>query len=261
MAKRTIYQDLMDGLKSVLKRRKVSYIEVASVLNLSESSVKRLFNAKDGQFSKVEALCEWLGITIADLISIHENKNEETYTLTSKQEALFMKYPGAFQFYIELIEYELTADEIKESYLLNDSSVTFYLNRLEEVGLIEVHPGNVVKDAIGQEVGISPTGELSKKLLKTSMDGIYDITLKMMGENGDRVLGKKGTVMTGELLFSVTSAAEIYKEYEELNQKLAHVSARDCRLYPHKELIPHTYFNAYIPQRIFKDRIPNITND
>ncbi len=258
MAKRTIYQDVMAGLKSVLKRRKISYKEVADILELSESSVKRLFNAKDGQFSKVETLCEWLGITIADVISIHDNKNEETYTLTPKQEALFMKYPGAFQFYIELIEYELTVSEIKDSYLLNDSSVTFYLNRLEEVGLIEVHPGNVVKNAIEQEVGISPSGQLSKKLLKTSMDSIYDITIKMMEMKGENVLGKKGTVMTGELLFSKTSAAEIYKEYEDLNQKIAKVSARDCRLYPHKELIPHTYFNAYIPQRIFKDRIPNI---
>ena len=88
MAKRTMYQDLMAGLKSVLKRRKISYQEVAKILELSESSVKRLFNARDGQFSKVESLCDWLGISMADVISAHENRNEEVHTLTSQQEAL-----------------------------------------------------------------------------------------------------------------------------------------------------------------------------
>ncbi len=248
----------MKALKTVLKRRKISYKEAALVLDLSESSVKRLFNAQDGQFSKVEILCNWLGVSISDLMSIHENNNEDKYILNSKQESLFMKYPGAFQFYIELIEYELTAQEIKETYLLNDSSVTFYLNRLEEVGLIEVHPGNVVKNAIEQEVTLSSSGQLSRKLLKTSMDSIYQVTIEMMEKKSNISTENKGTVMTGELLFSKSSAAEVYKEYEDLNKRIAQVSARDCRLYPHKELIPHTYFNAYIPQRMFKERIPNI---
>ncbi len=256
MAKRTTYQEMTEGLKTILKRRKISYKEVADHLGLAESSIKRLLNANDGQFSKIEKLCEWLGLSFSDLLEIHENKNEQSYILTTEQEALFKRYPGALQFYLELTEYELSVEEIKESYLLSEASVTFYLSQLERVGLIEVHAHNNVKNKIHSEVSLSPSGELAKTLLKSSMESIYQVTIKMMEEEKKQ---KRGTVSTGELLFSQTSAAELYREYELFNEKLSKVSARDSRLYPKKELIPYTYFNAFIPHRVFKVRIPNIS--
>ena len=104
MSKRTYYQEVMEGLKEILKSRRLSYKDAATVLKLSESSVKRLFNARDGQLSKIEALCEWLGIQLSDITGLIEENQEDTYITNPEQERAFLKNPGALQFFVELKE-------------------------------------------------------------------------------------------------------------------------------------------------------------
>lgn len=254
-----MYQEMMEALKKILKSRKLGYAEAAEVLGLSESSVKRLFNAHDGHMSKVEALCDWLEVTVSDVLALTEKDQEEDYILRPNQEAFFLEYPGALQFYLEIVEYDHSVAEIKDIYHLNDASVTFYLNRLEDYGFVEVFPGNVVKNKIKGTIVPSGKGGLSRKLLRSSLDNIAEVTIKMMDQPNSSPGERRATVKTGEMLFSKSSTKEILEEYLQFNEKMAQLSRRDTRLYPKKELTPHMYFNAFIPQRMFTERIPNIS--
>ncbi len=258
MSRRTIYQDIMDGLKKILKGRKLNYSQAARALDLSESSVKRLFNAKDGHLSKVESLCDWLDVDISDVLALNDKDQMEDYVLSSQQEAFFLEYPGALQFYLEIVEYDHTAEEIKDIYHLNDASMTFYLNRLEDHGFIEVFPGNIIKNKVENPIVPTGKGALSKKLLRSSLANIAEVTIKMMDQPNSPNSERRATVKTGEMLFSKSSTKEILEEYLQFNEKMAKLSRRDTRLYPKKELTPHMYFNAFIPQRMFTERIPNV---
>ena len=56
------------ALKRLLKARGRTYAEAAGVLELSEASVKRLFASGDLSLERLERLCDWIGVDIADVV-------------------------------------------------------------------------------------------------------------------------------------------------------------------------------------------------
>jgi DNA-binding Xre family transcriptional regulator/DNA-binding PadR family transcriptional regulator len=257
LAKRTTYQELMTGIKVLLKKRALTYKDVAKELSLSESSVKRLFSSTDGQLSKIENICDWLEVSFSDLLALTQEDQKKVYILNEKQEDLFLKYPGALQFYLELIVYDYSVKEIKDFYNLTDESVYFYLNRLEEQKFIELHPNNKVKNLIIGEISPSGNTKLAKHLFKTMVNNIFKVSMDLM-EKPETKNGKKHSIKTGELLLAESSINEVLKEYDDFRERIHKVHLRDCRLYPKRDLISHIYFDAILPQRMFSDRIPNV---
>jgi|GEM_PF-2590231 len=257
MSKRTYYQEVMEGLKDILKTRRLSYKDAATALKLSESSVKRLFNALDGSFSKIESLCEWLEIQFSDLTDLIEETQDDTYITTPEQEKAFLKFPGALQFFVELKEYNQTVKQIEEKHELSKKSVQKYVSLLEKLELLEQHPGNRIKILIKGFFSISHNGDLAKKLLRSSMANITDYTVGVM-EKKSSSEGLKSSMKIGELLFSKSSLEEVFLDLQALDTKMARLSSRDMRLFPKQELSSYQYINGLIPQRMLKEKIPNI---
>lgn len=257
MGKRTYYQDVMEGLKEILKKRRLSYKDVATAINLSESSVKRLFNAKDGQLGKIESLCEWLEIQFSDLSDLIEEAQDDTYITNPEQENAFLKTPGALQFFVELKEYNQSVEQIEHKHGLSKKSVQKYLTLLEKLKLIEQHPENKIKVLIKGFFSINDNGELAKKLLRSSMANITDYTIAVI-EKKNSSGGQKSSMKIGELLFTKSSLEEVFLDLQELNKKMVRLSSRDMRIFPKHELTSYQYINGLIPQRMLQEKIPNI---
>ena len=59
---------LIDALKRELRKRRITYKQVAAALDLSEPSVKRLFAGRFFTLERLEKICELLGIGFNDLV-------------------------------------------------------------------------------------------------------------------------------------------------------------------------------------------------
>lgn len=258
MAKKTTYEELMAGMKRVLKDRKRTYKNVADHLEISEASVKRIFNSKDGSLGKIQNLCDWLDIKFEDLVSLSlEDNSDDPYILTQGQEAFFLKNPGALQVFIELYEYGQTPEEIRLHYGLTKKSISKYLFDLERIGLLEVHPQNIIKFKFNGFFTVSDKGQLAKIILKKSMESATEYVLKTLGSNR-KDSSVVSTFTIGELLFTKETAREMIKDYNAVTKKLYATSSREMRLYPKKELVPFQYQLGLIPERMLKGKVPNL---
>ena len=57
---------LFANLKSELKAKGLTYKDVAEHLELTETSVKRLFSAEDMTLKRLDSICDLLGVDLAE---------------------------------------------------------------------------------------------------------------------------------------------------------------------------------------------------
>ena len=77
---------LIDTLKLELRKQRITYKQVSVALNLSETSVKRLFSEEAFSVKRLEKVCELLHMDISDLVHMMEKNIDLTTQLTREQE-------------------------------------------------------------------------------------------------------------------------------------------------------------------------------
>ena len=65
---------LIKALKKQLKAHGYTYLDVASLLDLSEASVKRLFAEENFTLQRLESICHMVGIEISELVQLMESE-------------------------------------------------------------------------------------------------------------------------------------------------------------------------------------------
>ena len=60
---------VMRAIKTILKVKKMTYRDLAEILEMSESGVKKILSAKDGSFGRVLQMCRALDVSLDDLIA------------------------------------------------------------------------------------------------------------------------------------------------------------------------------------------------
>jgi DNA-binding Xre family transcriptional regulator len=139
------------ALKKQLKARKVSYAELAGRLEMSEANVKRIFSEESCTLSRLGQICDSINISLPELIRSTENIEPESFTFTKETEAFFAENMDYFVFFRQL-EDGKGLKLIQEKNDLSAKEINRYLKKLEELGLIERHPGDRIK--------LVPTGYL-----------------------------------------------------------------------------------------------------
>ena len=77
---------VVDVLKQALRRRGLTYADVARGLGRSESSVKRLFAEKKLTLDRLEKICALAGLELADLLELTRAAEGRVTELTEAQE-------------------------------------------------------------------------------------------------------------------------------------------------------------------------------
>jgi transcriptional regulator with XRE-family HTH domain len=77
---------LLETLKQEIRRQGKTYADAALALGLSEASVKRLFSEKSFSLERLDILCQWLGMDIAELVQQMEYKQQQVSQMSEEQE-------------------------------------------------------------------------------------------------------------------------------------------------------------------------------
>lgn len=135
---------LIQTLKKLLKNQGITYRTIASHLNLSEASVKRLFSQNDLSLKRVEQITNLAGYTFLDLLELMQEDKAYITTLTPEQEVSLLQDP-----YLLLVTFLLVnhwkLNEIVENYAIEAHRLTGILAKLDRLKIIELLPNNRVK--------------------------------------------------------------------------------------------------------------------
>lgn len=162
-------------LKKSLKARQVTYKDIAEVLELSESSVKRLFS-HTGELSlgRIQQICEAFSLNFREICrTVSDLSDEGPWIMSREQEQAFAQDIRLLQLYT-LLHNGKSAQEILKTYTISELELTKLLLKLDRLDLIESHPNLRYKIKRPGPYRLSRDGAVGKKLFEQTKHKYLD---------------------------------------------------------------------------------------
>jgi transcriptional regulator with XRE-family HTH domain len=140
---------IIDTLKRVLKTQRMTYAQLAAQLSVSEPTVKRIFSRGHVTLDRLEQICGVVGIPIAQLTRMAEDRPGTLSQLSPDQEYELLGDPKLL-----LVAYMVlnhwTVEQIVEHFEISESEIIKRLAKLDRLGMIELLPGNRIKRLVAR---------------------------------------------------------------------------------------------------------------
>ncbi len=204
---------LLGTLKRYLKAKGYNYKRLAEEMNLSESSVKRLFSQQTFSLERLEEVCRVLNIDFFDLaLMTRQDTGTGFKKMSFKQEQLLVEDPKLFSLMI-LLQSRWPISMITSEYDFTEPEISEMLDRLEKGGLIEVHPGNRIKLLVSGDAFSRKGGPLWRKYQKIVLDAFFDY---LFNTPSDDVLFNQGQLSDTSIRLFRKKIDKLSKEFNEL---------------------------------------------
>jgi DNA-binding Xre family transcriptional regulator len=200
---------LIDTLKLELRKQRITYKQVSEILDLSETSVKRLFSEEAFSIKRLEKVCELLHLDISDLVHLMEKNIDLTIQLTHDQEAELVSDVKLLLVTLLLMN-KLQFAEIVAIYDISETEGIQLLARLDRMKIIELQPGNRVKLMVSQNFKWIADGPIQHYFESRVQLEFLDSSFNQSGEFRIFVSG----------MISRTANAEIIKKIQHLAQEM-----------------------------------------
>ena len=158
-------QHLIDALKQLLKRQRLSYADVANHLGVSESSVKRAFSRGSFTLTRLEAICELADVDFLELARLAEAARHRVVALTEAQEAEVVGDPQLLLVAICALN-RWRFEDIVANYQISELELIRRLARLDELGFLELLPGNRIKLRVARNFAWLPNGPIQQYFVR-----------------------------------------------------------------------------------------------
>ena len=219
--------ELFELLKTVLKARRMTYADLAEILELSEPTIKRVFAERDCKLSRMNEICAALGLTLDDLVAEANRIEVQPTRLTDHQEARLAEDRPAFNLFLLLLD-GMTIDAIQEQYQLENPRVFILGMRLEKIGLAEVMPGNRIRLTVQSPVEFRRDGPLHQALVALNMTFLRSTYLAQDTEHS--------AYLTQTRRMTQKTAQHILARFRDIQIELSNLARRDQLTQPENAL-------------------------
>ncbi len=173
--------DLLLALQGVLKSRGITYRQLAKKINVSETTVKRMFSRKNIDLKRLQEICNFLDLNFFDLAKIAANNSGETDCLTLQQEQTLAENAQLFNLFC-LLAKGTSLVHVKNLFSFGDTELRQHLKTLERAQLIERHPGDEVRILVNRHFRCIKNGpvhvayfrDLKNDFMNSEFDGSHD---------------------------------------------------------------------------------------
>jgi hypothetical protein len=172
---------VIDTLKAELRRQGRTYHDLAPVLDLSHASIKRLFADCDFTLERLEAVCRFLGIDMAELFRLAEKKQARLSRLSVEQEQVLVGDTKLLCVAHAVLN-RWPLDEVLATYAITEHEATRILAKLDKLKLIELLPGNRCKLLVSRKFQWLPNGPIQQFFEKQLQADFFASSFNQSGE-------------------------------------------------------------------------------
>jgi transcriptional regulator with XRE-family HTH domain len=133
---------LLGELKRIIKAQGYNYKDISKALKMSESGFKKLINSEDCSLSKVEKICNFIGIRMTDLFRSIEELQLEEVSFSKGQELFFESERVGFLLFWLLVYERRSLVESQKLLNLEEKKMWSLLRKMDVLNLIKVLPGD-----------------------------------------------------------------------------------------------------------------------
>jgi len=209
---------VFEGLKMHLKARGMTYADVARGLRISEPTVKRIFAQRNCDLKRLQELCEFIQVDLAELARGLPRNDRLIHRLTHEQEEELMADPRLFIVAVCAI-HQLRVEEITSIYDIDAAECVALLLRLEKIGILELHENNRIRLRLSRAFSWLPNGPMMQFVRSQAPD--------FFGHAFD---GPGELMRLVSVRLSVDAQVGLLKKIEQVVQEYAEQHAADARL-------------------------------
>jgi DNA-binding Xre family transcriptional regulator len=148
---------LLRVLRAEVRAAGLTYKALAQRIEMSESSVKRMFSQGDMTLSRLAQICKAAGIGLDDVLRRAAEAAPRADMLSAQQEASLMAEPKLLLVAICCLGH-WTLEQIVETYALSETECIVQLVALDRLGLIELRPLNRYRLTVSNSFHWRPDG-------------------------------------------------------------------------------------------------------
>ena len=212
-------EQVVQVLRAQLRAAGMTYKMLAERIDMSESSVKRMFSQKDMTLSRLAQICKAAGVALEDVLRRAADMRAHADTLTLPQEKSLMANPRLLLVAICCLGH-WTLDQVVETYSLDEAECIGYVAELDRLGLIELKPLNRYSLRVSNAFHWLPDGPVQQYFRANVVADYFSGHFDGPGE----------TLMCLPARLSLPSARELVHKVQQLAGELARLHQNDRRL-------------------------------
>jgi hypothetical protein len=218
---------LVVELKRHLKAQGITYASLSKQLGLSESSVKRQFARQSFSLRRLEQILNLVGLEIADLVAMMNERREFLTELTPEQEDALLADPKLLlMMYLLLNGWSLAS--ITSTFTIDDAEAERLLIRLHRARIIELLPFNRVKLLTARNFTWRKDGPVQRFFVREVQREFLDSSFAGPGEQLRFVAGLLSPASLALLTQSIDRLAREFDEAVRRDAALPHAERSSC---------------------------------
>ena len=123
--------EIKEVLKTLLKKKKQTYADLAIHLDCSEPTVKRILGNEELTLTRLLQICDFLNVSLGEIEGMIQKGGREEFHLSEKQQMFLVQNKNYFAYLMEIYQ-GLSTEQIAEKYKLTAKSTQKYLINLEK---------------------------------------------------------------------------------------------------------------------------------
>ncbi|UWQ17419.1 helix-turn-helix transcriptional regulator [Jannaschia sp. M317] len=219
--------DIFETLRLALRARGMTYADLAGALSVSEPTIKRLFAGRDAKLSRVEQICDVLGVTLAEVMDRAARPDAEPVELPPETEAALAADPSLFHLFILLRDHVPQAT-IQAEFGLSAGRMLRLGLALERLGLAEVATDGMVRLRLRHPIRFRRRGPLHAMLRA--------VNLRFLSEVVDRADAPGTAFLSLTRRMAPDTARQITEELEALHKRIRQMARQDMLTRPEADL-------------------------
>jgi DNA-binding Xre family transcriptional regulator len=214
---------VLQVLRAELRAASITYKALAARIDMSESSVKRMFGQKDMSLSRLAQICKAAGIALEDVLRRAADFKPHSDTLTLAQETSLVANPRLLLVAICCLGH-WSIEQVIETYRLSEPECIGALAELDRLGVIELKPLNRYSLRVSNAFQWLADGPVQRYVREHVVGDYFSGRFDGPGE----------TLMCLPARLSQASAQELSQKIQQLAAELARLHQHDRRLEPHE---------------------------
>ncbi|NIO40514.1 MAG: helix-turn-helix domain-containing protein [Burkholderiales bacterium] len=201
---------MVNGLKRVLKARRINYAQVAEALGLSEATVKRMFSKQEFSMHRFEQVCQLAEVKLIELAKEASSEKNYVSQLTEEQERRILGDTKLFIVAVCVLNH-LTLEQIVSIYDISESECIRLLLELDRIRFLQLFPNNRIKLLVSRTFSWRPNGPILHYVKATGAEDYFRSRFDGAGEH----------VTLINALLSAASSAQIIHQLKRIGRDFA----------------------------------------
>jgi transcriptional regulator with XRE-family HTH domain len=225
---------IQDTLKHLMKAKNLNLSGLASKLQVSLSTAKRLLNSSDPSLAQIIDTCAYLNVSFSQVVEMATNKKQAYHFCSLHQEEFLSKNLKHLAF-LHHLQKGHSVEKIASDQGISKSDCYLYCQDLEHLGFLQIDSEGNVKLLVGDGMDWHPDGPLRRSVLGTLLKGLLENYLEKEKHGSESFLDFGHKKLTAE------SFQQLKRDLDELSRKYGALTRIETQLHPPQKLANYTY--------------------